>query len=650
MNLFSINNIKRISFRNDINALRAIAVMVVVFYHADIETFRGGWLGVDIFFVISGYLISNIIISEFNEGAFSFKRFYLRRIRRILPALFSTLFLTIPLSFFYLQGNELEEYFSSALASLFFYANYYFMNLDFYVAESTKLMPLLHTWSLAVEEQYYLLFPVVIYLLFNYFKKIFFLSISLIAALSIYLNISSQELEVFYKLEYRIWEFLLGTIVMIISSNIRIKNLEIIGLPIMIVPILYFDDSQILYILPVLLALTGTSLVLISDSNSSEISKFSNLKIISLIGLSSYSIYLFHQPIFSFYRIYKSSLWENHLSNNTELTFINIIALIFLTVIFGIVNYFIIEKRFLNLNNYKIIFSLFLLVIFSLALLFGYNSNNQSQISYVEKISNLELNSFSLNGKICHNREINDLCSINNSSDLSVYALGDSSLQSTSYWLAQNSKEYDFNFTSVTYSACIFLFEKRVSDDSCSDINYLELENYVGSIQNSVIIYGARYPMYFNKQAFNNSIVLEQNFYHLEVNLDLSKEIKKTIDKLIEQNNTIILIYPIPEQGWNVPKLFNFPEFTKIGTVSYPIDAWEKRRKLSYQALNKIANNNIISIYPEEIFCNSFVRGECVGAFDKQIYYSDTNHLSLDGAKLISDLILVKIKLLNSGS
>ena len=171
--LTDISNIKRISFRQDINGLRAIAVLAVVFYHAELNLFKGGWLGVDIFFVISGYLISNIIISELNEGTFSFKNFYLRRVRRILPALFSTLLITIPLAYNFLTPKAMDEYIDSLIASIFFYANYYFMNLDFYVAESTKFMPLLHTWSLAIEEQYYLLFPLFAYIVYKYFKKYF---------------------------------------------------------------------------------------------------------------------------------------------------------------------------------------------------------------------------------------------------------------------------------------------------------------------------------------------------------------------------------------------------------------------------------------------------------------------------------------------
>ena len=206
--LLNISKIKRINFRNDINGLRAIAVMSVVVYHADVELFKGGWLGVDIFFVISGYLISNIIISELNEGSFTFKNFYLRRVRRILPALFSTLILTLPFAYFLLTSKAMIEYTRSLLSSVFFYANYYFMNLDFYNAEPAKFIPLLHTWSLAIEEQFYIIFPLFCFnlnfkkgnKLFNTFSNYLFS----------YLNIDSIEPTKFYRLEFRMWELLLG--------------------------------------------------------------------------------------------------------------------------------------------------------------------------------------------------------------------------------------------------------------------------------------------------------------------------------------------------------------------------------------------------------------------------------------------------------
>ena len=117
------------------------------------------------------------------------------------------------------------------------------MNLDFYAAEPTKIMPLLHTWSLAIEEQYYLIFPVLVFVAFKYFKKYLSLFFILITLGSIYLNTLSQNVDKFYRLEYRIWELLLGVLVMIISSNLKIKHLEKIGIPLMFFPFIYFDDN-----------------------------------------------------------------------------------------------------------------------------------------------------------------------------------------------------------------------------------------------------------------------------------------------------------------------------------------------------------------------------------------------------------------------
>ena len=132
--LKKISSISRIEYRKDINGLRALAVISVVLYHAGYEFFSGGWLGVDMFFVISGFLISNIIISELNTETFSFKKFYLNRAKRILPALISTILIAIPFSYWLLTPKGMLEFLNSAFASMFFYANYFFQNLDFYKA------------------------------------------------------------------------------------------------------------------------------------------------------------------------------------------------------------------------------------------------------------------------------------------------------------------------------------------------------------------------------------------------------------------------------------------------------------------------------------------------------------------------------------
>ena len=203
VNLLDIKNISRVSYRKDINGLRALAVLGVVLYHAEIKMFKGGWLGVDVFFVVSGFLISNIIISELNENNFSFKNFYMRRVRRIIPALFSTVLLSLPLSYWLLTPRAMLEFSRSISASILFYSNYYFQNLDFYNAEPTKVMPLLHTWSLAIEEQFYIVFPLICVLIFKFFKKKFGYVLLIIFLFSIYLNSTTSELIKFYQIQFR---------------------------------------------------------------------------------------------------------------------------------------------------------------------------------------------------------------------------------------------------------------------------------------------------------------------------------------------------------------------------------------------------------------------------------------------------------------
>ena len=646
--LTDISNIKRISFRQDINGLRAIAVLAVVFYHAELELFKGGWLGVDIFFVISGYLISNIIISELNEGTFSFKKFYLRRVRRILPALFSTLLLTIPFAYFFLTPKAMEEYMDSFIASIFFYANYYFMNLDFYVAESTKFMPLLHTWSLAIEEQYYLLFPLFAYIAYKYFKKYFLFFIGFITVGSLYLNTITQSSEKFYRLEFRIWELLLGVLVMILSSNLKIKHLEKIGLPLMLFPIFYFGEDWINDSDPKLIALIGISLIIFSNTDSSILSKVLSFKLISTIGLSSYSLYLLHQPLFAFFRIYKSRSFENYLNNNTEILNGELFLLIFGLFLLGFFNYKYIEIVFQKNITLKYFLGLFFLVILSI---FAFSSveSRYFQEDYLAQISNLDMNTFSLDGVSCLNREVNNFCYLDNGSDKSVYSLGDSSLISINYWLARNSDQANFNFTQITGSACLFNFGSKFYDRGCPFLDYDELQSFVSKITNSIIVYSGRLPLYESGMPFDNSIVKEPGG-DFEPLTEIEREIEKTILRLTDNNNIVILIYPIPEQGWNVPYLFTFKEYEINDTISYPANIWYERRNQSYEILDSIESDSIYRVYPEETFCNSFVKNECVGAFEGKIFYSDSNHLSLDGGKIISDQIIDVISSINLNS
>ena len=213
----------KINYRPEIDGLRAIAVGVVILYHAEIiingnTLFKGGFIGVDIFFVISGYLITSIILNELTHNqSFSFKNFYERRIRRIIPVLLFIILVTIPVAWICLTPITFVDFAKSILFSIGFTSNlYFYFSGQEYGALSGLYKPFLHTWSLSVEEQFYLIFPIMLFVIFKYFKKNFFLIFLSISFISLifahYGSINFTALN-FYILPSRAWELLLGAII-----------------------------------------------------------------------------------------------------------------------------------------------------------------------------------------------------------------------------------------------------------------------------------------------------------------------------------------------------------------------------------------------------------------------------------------------------
>ncbi len=309
----------KLQYRPEIDALRAIAVVAVIIYHAKIYflgslILPGGFLGVDIFFVISGYLISSIIYRELKETrSFSFKNFYERRARRILPALFVVILVSIPFAWKYILPTSFIDYAKSILYSIGFGSNFYFyFSGQLYGAESGLLKPLLHTWSLSIEEQYYLIFPLLFFIICNYFKSKIIIIISIIALLSLifseYLTKVNAPLN-FYILLSRSWELLFGTLIFLLESrkkkkvNIYENFYILIGLVLIISSLFLFEGSNghpnIKSIYPII----GVALVIYFSSPDLLITRLLSNKLFVGVGLISYSLYLWHYPIFAFSRI-----------------------------------------------------------------------------------------------------------------------------------------------------------------------------------------------------------------------------------------------------------------------------------------------------------------------------------------------------------
>ncbi len=348
----------QIRYRPEIDGLRTIAVLAVIIYHAQFmlggEHFlKGGFLGVDVFFVISGFLITSIIMKELNtEGTFSFLGFYERRARRILPALFLVILVALPLAWYLLLPTQMTDFGKSILSTLLFGSNFYwFDSLQEYGAESALLKPFLHTWSLAVEEQYYILFPVLLMVIYKWFKSytVVLLTAGLLLSLGLsdYVTGKNQSLS-FYMLHTRFWELLAGSLLANIlyfhpqkeNDAFLNKTMPILGLYLIGYSLFFIDlDSNhpgYVTLLPVI----GTVLIIWFANEKDLVTQLLSSRLFVGIGLISYSLYLWHYPIFAFGRIIEPSPDWLHKT-----------AWLFLTVIFSVAAYFWVEKPFRNRNR-----------------------------------------------------------------------------------------------------------------------------------------------------------------------------------------------------------------------------------------------------------------------------------------------------------
>ena len=317
-------NFMKINYRPEIDGLRAIAVISVVLYHAQFTLFSkkilpGGFIGVDIFFVISGYLITSIILKELViTKNFSFKNFYLRRIRRIFLSIFIVIIFTFPFFFFLFFPAPLIDLSKSLFFTLIFGSNFYFYYSGLvYGVEDGLLKPFLHTWSLSVEEQFYIIFPFIIFIIFKYLKKflIHFFCFGFVCIIASSMGKENYPSFSFYILPTRGWELLAGSILAylnLFNSNKRFKDygtiFESLGLGLIIYALIFFDDAtrhpSIITFLPVL----GVSLILWFSKKDQIISNILSSKIMVSIGLISYSLYLWHYPIFAYLRYTNTDL------------------------------------------------------------------------------------------------------------------------------------------------------------------------------------------------------------------------------------------------------------------------------------------------------------------------------------------------------
>tara|TARA_B110000285_G_scaffold30341_1_gene31026 strand:- start:419 stop:2332 length:1914 start_codon:yes stop_codon:yes gene_type:complete len=355
---------KLLSYRPDIDGLRAISVIFVILFHADLLWIQGGFIGVDVFFVISGYLITRSIDKEMLGNVFSFKAFYLRRIRRIIPVLvFVMLVITIPACLF-LFANDLETFGRTALHTILSTNNFYlWIKGSNYFVGNTELMPLLHTWSLSVEEQFYFIWPPILLLLHRYLNlknRLYFIILFIVIGLGLSVFLASFYPKVaYFLLPARLFELSLGAGLALFWDKIpelsRNKNngISVVGLLLILLPVFLLNGLSTFPGFNAFYPCLGAVLLILSGKNSHTkgiVNRLLTIKPLVFIGLLSYSMYLWHWPIFSFIKYV-----------GLELTSDKLIVALTSTVLLSYFSWKFIEKPFRYRFKYN--FSKTLLVI-----------------------------------------------------------------------------------------------------------------------------------------------------------------------------------------------------------------------------------------------------------------------------------------------
>ena len=519
-------------YRPEIDGLRAISVISVLIYHLEIsinhQVFSGGFLGVDIFFVISGYLITSIILTDIEAKKFSLSNFIKRRIRRIIPILFVVILLTTIAAWFILLPSSLVSFSKSTLYTVLFNSNFFFWHDVFlkYSHEQAQLYPLLHTWSLAIEEQYYIIFPIVLLFLIKFLKKYTLLALILTVIVSLSLAqifINKYPSFTFYMLPFRIWEILIGSICAYLffykSEYILKKNIiAFIGLILILLSFVLFNKNTPHPSIFTLIPIMGVvSIILCYDSSEKNLlTKILANNLMVKLGLISYSLYLVHFPVFSLTR------------RVFNFEYYNIkIVLIILSLIISIFLFEFIEKPLRNKNfEFKKV-SLF--CIFLLLIIFTLNISIIKNDGYTER---LKLNP--LQEKALINKNDHSIKKYNfNKSDVIVIG---------------NSHAIDFEK--------ILINTKLFKDKNISRLN-VQISCLKETIQKNYLFCQRFFDTEKNKN-FENQIKLFKDAKYIILktrwsNNDIDK-LEANINYLKKLNKKILVVGPNPEFSWVKPK------------------------------------------------------------------------------------------------
>lgn len=635
-------------YRKEIDGLRAFAVIPVIFYHAGIETFSGGFVGVDIFFVISGYLISTIIIDELEQNKFSLVNFYERRARRILPALYLIMFFCIPVSWLFLLPNDMKDFSQSLVAVSFFASNILFLNENGYFDTLSELKPLIHTWSLAVEEQFYLIFPFFIMLSWRAGKHFIFLILALIFTVSLslsHLNAYDKPEAIFFLLHTRAWEFLIGVFAALYLSKfyqikfgvILCEFSGLLGFSLILYSFFTYNKSIPYPGVNALVPTIGALMIILFASPQTIVGKFLGNSALVSIGLASYSAYLWHQPLFAFFKL-------TAFKDTKEFY----ILLILFTLILARLTFKFVETPFRNNTNLsrKSIFSFAILgsVFFIIFGIFGYRTNGYDFREHMKIYRDLSYDTSKLGFLQCNDYLSQQEPKLNYcmsaSQTFNALLIGDSHAEDKFYGIHKEVPSY--NWKLIGNSSCPPLIGVKVKSPHATEcLQRLQkvfsyIDNKSSSIDIVVLSFAHMYPLdeiyaadHFNQQLNPyDTIIVDLNDPTLGKVDAFYAGLKRTVNFLQSRNIQVIISIDIPE-------LSNLPaECLKNGVgCNFSKNNVLIRQAVMRTKISELASSfgNVLVFDSLNIFCQD-LSDNCSFLSSGRSLYRDSHHLSHFGS------------------
>jgi peptidoglycan/LPS O-acetylase OafA/YrhL len=650
----------KIRYRPEIDGLRAIAVIAVILFHFSANLFPGGYLGVDVFFVISGYLITGLIKKDLDNENFSFTGFYLRRVKRVIPALYVLLFFVTIAAVFLLLPTDFKDYGRSLLGQSVFSGNIYFYFKSDYFDTPSLLKPILHTWSLSVEEQYYIIYPLLLAGLFKVLKKntgIALLLLAIFVLVVSYLYYPKNQSAVFFLSPFRSWELLLGAVLNYNFFSIKISGkylpevMSWCGIAAILYSIIFVSEANAMHGLNAVLPTLGASFFIVGNSgNITSTGKLLSVKPINYTGKISYSLYLWHWPIIVFYA---------YVTGN-NISAIAAACIFAASYLLAIISYHYIETPFRNKVIFKKPSSYFVMAfagaVFFLAAGFLINRRNGFPARFTHRVNQLLRQARQMPGctpRVIYNGnklQYIDRCDTDSKPGILVWGDSHSGMLQPVLKLLSDSYGEKFALYNCPSALNVFIANTDASyrQSPCYNSNR-EIVDYIKSNNIRCVLFASFWSEYTEGREFKmegagqqDKLYADSLTTHYSVadsRRVFKSKITYTVNLLTHLNVDVWIMQQVPQHEFWAPneiakRLIYRQDTSKIGRN---LTDYTRRQQFVNSVFTELAKNkhvHLLNPVPYFIKGNNFLTVYKNG----KSLYRDYNHLSAAGSYLLAPM------------